>query len=664
MFQLETDDADRWWNSEAPAFVRPVSASTGFSLFRTFMRTILLAGAAALALAGPLDAQARPAATRQGAPAARPVSAPISNIRYEVTFDSATARTRELGLAMTFDVAAGAGPVLLSLPVWTPGAYEVTDFAKNVSDFTAVAGASVAAAAGERALDWDKTDPDTWRIDPAGARSVTVRYDFVADSLDNAMAWARPDFVFFNGTNVFMHAEGRGYDFPATVRVRTAGGWNVATGMRPVTGQARTYREGSYHDLVDMPFFVGRFDVDSQRIEGKWQRLATYPAGSFQGAPRAQLWDQLRRMTPAMVKVTGEQPWTDYTTMMVFQPETGSALEHQNSHLGIYDPQFMGTPILASITAHEIFHAWNVKRLRPADLVPYDYAGKQPTPLLWVSEGITDYYADLALVRGGIIDSSAFLGLTTGKIAQVSDARPVALEDASLSTWIHPKDGTAYLYYPKGSLAGLMLDVLIRDGSDNRHGLDDVLRELWRTAYQQGRGFTTEQFYAVASRLAGGRSFAEFHDKYVDGRDPYPWATVLPLAGLRLRADSTRAPRVGLGTAPDSAGAGVLVTAVAPGSPAEAAGVQAGDVVTSVGGLATSDPTWPVRFRQQFGREGAAFPIVVRRDGRERTLNATMRLAVTVTHAVEFAPGASAKALRVRSGILKGETTGATAPAR
>ena len=160
----------------------------------------------------------------------------------------------------------------------------------------------------------------------------------------------------------------RGFDFPATVTVRTQPGWLVATGMAsgPAPG---SYREGNYHDLVDMPFFVGRIDVDSQQVDGRWNRLATYPAGAMTGPARALLWDQIGRMTPPMSAVFQETPWRTYTTLLVFQPGLpgGSALEHGNSHVGIYNPGFIGSPLLASITGHEIFHAWNVKRLRPAD---------------------------------------------------------------------------------------------------------------------------------------------------------------------------------------------------------------------------------------------------------------------------------------------------------
>src|SRR5918992_3435585 len=454
-----------------------------------------LSAAAAL----PLLAAASAVAAQEPAPAAR--SAPISNIRYEVTFNRAAAAARRLRVATTFDVG-GAGPVLLALPAWTPGAYEISNFARWVTGFTAQ-------GADGAALDWDQTDYDTWRIDTRGSKSVTVRFEYIADSLDNAMSWTRPDFALFNGTNLFMYPEGRGLDFGAQVAIRTEPEWRVATGMPRAPGAAtNVFAASNFHDLVDMPFFVGRFDVDSAQIVGKWTRLATYPAGSVSGAYRRTVWDQLRRMIPPQVAVFGgEVPWDTYTILQVADStyRGASGLEHQNSHVDVLTPLALGSDFLPSLYAHEIFHAWNVKRLRPDDLWPYVYDRPQPTTLLWVSEGITDYYADLALVRGGVIDAPAFHSTTAGKINEVNDVPAVALEDASLSTWTHPVNGTGYIYYPKGSLAGFLLDIMIRDASDNRRSLDDVLRELYQAEYKRGSGFTNAEWWAAVSRAAGGR---------------------------------------------------------------------------------------------------------------------------------------------------------------
>jgi predicted metalloprotease with PDZ domain len=598
----------------------------------------------------------------QAATGAMVPSAAITNVRYDVTFDSVTAQTHTIRVAMSFDVS-GPAPVILSLPAWTPGAYEITNFARWVSAFGANSGREAGGAAGAigGALIWDKVDPDTWRVRPGSAKSVTVHYDVLADSLDNAMAWSKADFALFNGTNVFLYAEGRPLEFAATVAVHTATGWLVATGMtatadRPAGAPtARTFTASNYHDLVDMPFFVGSFDFDSAQISGRWTRFASYPAGSVRGPQRTEVWDQLKKVIPPEVAVFGEAPWQNYTVMQIADDSYAGAsgLEHQSSHVDVITPLAVGHPFMPSLYAHEIFHAWNVKRLRPADLWPYQYDRRQPTTLLWVSEGITDYYADLALVRGGVRDSSEFFSLTSDKMKEVADAIPVSLEDASLSTWIQPADGTGLIYYPKGSLAGFMLDIMIRDASDNRRSLDDVMRDLYQTAYKAGHGFTEDQWWAAVSKAAGGKNFDAVRDKYIDGRDPFPFDSLLPLAGMRMVADSMRIPRVGVQTAPDSSG--VRVMAVQPGSPAEQAGVKEGDYIVTIAGISLTDPEFADKFRAHVPLNNAApVEIKVRRASESLTLSATPMFVVSVQYRIDADSRASAKAQRIRSGILRG----------
>lgn len=581
------------------------------------------------------------------APASAPPAPAVTGLRYELVFTKANAASRSVDVITRFAVSA-AGDVELSLPAWTPGAYEISNFARQVSAFAVTQDGA--------AVRWDKADFDTWRLAVPAAGPVEVSFTFAADTLDNAMAWSRPDFLLVNGTNVFLYPEGAGLDFAASVTVRTEPDWKVVTGMKPTGGRA--FQASNYHDLVDMPFFIGRVDVDSARVDGVWHRLASWPAGTLQGPARQLLWSQLQTMVPAEARVFQETPWESYTTMVIFDSAYGggSALEHQSSHVGIYNPQFIGTALLASITAHEIFHAWNVKRLRPAEMVPYRYDRPEPTTLLWVSEGITDYYADLALVRGGIIDSTVFLNVTQGKMEEVGQVPPVALEDASLSTWIHPTDGTSTIYYPKGSLAGFLLDIMIRDASDNRASLDDVMRNLYRTVYKAGRGFTVEAWWQAVSAAAQGRSFDEFYRRYVDGREPFPWARVAPMAGLRFQADTIHEARIGITSGGSAGGGAEVVTSVAPGSAAQEAGIQVSDTLVSVGSVKV-DPTFGARFRATYkSRIGETIPVVVRRDGREVTLSMTVREATRVEERLEFDRSAGPKAARIRAGILRGTT--------
>jgi predicted metalloprotease with PDZ domain len=585
-----------------------------------------------------------------GVPTADSISAPIHDVRYELTFTRAQAELRVVDVSMTF-ATTGTGAVLLSLPAWTPGAYQISNFARWVTDFDA---SGLDASSGDRELSWDKLDFDTWRIRPAGAKSIRVSFRYVADTLDNAMAWTTPDFLFVNGTNVFMFPQGQPLSFPATVMIRTEAAWRVATSMTP-TAVRHIYSAANYHDLVDMPFFVGRFDLDSVQTAGRSVRFATYPAGAVSGQARQQALAQLQHVIPPEISVFGTVPWTSYTVMQIIDPSFGGAsgLEHQSSHVDVFAPSYVGTELQPSLYAHEIFHSWNVKRLRPADMWPYAYDRAQPTPWLWVSEGVTDYYADLAEVRGGVIDDRGFYALTAGKINQVAAVPAVSLQDASLDTWIQPVDGSEYLYYPKGSLAGLALDIMIRDASDNARSLDDVMRALYRETYEHARGFTATDWWSAVSAAAGGRSFANFESRYVDGRAEFPWDSVLALAGMKV--NQPRVPRLGVLTREDSAG--VLVANVQAGGSAAAAGVEPGDYLVSVGDVPITDQDFGTRLRTRYGAsvEGAPLPIVVRRNGASVTLSARLQFgAGEVT--IEPDPAAGAKALRIRNGILHGVT--------
>jgi predicted metalloprotease with PDZ domain len=618
------------------------------------MRSPFAAAAALLAslsFAPPLAAQRIPTGTPQLSPAepqdATPLrSAPISAVRYEVTADRAVLGEHRLHVVTTFGVS-GTAPVALSLPDWTPGAYEIVNFARTVSGFAAVQGSD--------SLDWDKADYDTWRVTPKRAGEVSVAFDVTADTLDNGMSWTRPDFALFNGTNVFLYPEGRSTDFPATVTIRTEPDFLNATGMTRAAA-SRTFSAGNYHELVDMPFFVGRFDLDSAVVSGKTMRFATYPVGSFSGPARATAWEQIKRSVPPEVLVFGTVPWDSYTVMWITDSVGGgmSGLEHSNSHVDVSVPAGIGSQFQPRLFAHEIFHAWNVKRLRPADLVPYRYDRAQPTPWLWMSEGVTDYYADLALVRGGVVDARGFYDMVSENMAQIADAPAFAVEDASLNAWIKVRDGTDALYYPKGSLAGLALDIMIRDASDDRSSLDHVMRDLYRATYEQGRGFTADDWWGAIRRASNGRSYDDFARRYIDGREPYPWAELLKVVGLRMQPDSV--PRMGIALQVEPAG-GVKVTQVVPNGAAATAGMQANDVVVAVDGRPSLEVFFGGGFRTMYGEKpaGTLIPVSVKRGDQTLTLQVPLRFGAAAAKVVED-PAAPPRAIRLRDGLLRGTT--------
>jgi predicted metalloprotease with PDZ domain len=572
------------------------------------------------------------------------VSAPISGISYEITADSSAVGRRQLGVAMSFQVT-GTAPVVLALPAWSPGHYTLLWFARRVSQFSVQSNGAP--------LEWRKVDFQTWEIKPRSAGTVRVSFNYLADAVDRAVAWTAPNFAFFNGTNLFLYPVGRGFDWPARVSVRTESSWRIATGMDPAPG-VNNFMAGNYHDLTDMPFYVGRFAIDSTQIAGKWIRLAFYPAATLTAARRDRTFGWLRKFVPLQVAIFGEAPFRNYTLFLRSDTVVNAGgLEHQSSQVDEITTAQIDGPFMPGLYSHEFFHAWNVKRLRPADLVPYRYDDAQPTTWLWVSEGVTDYYGALALVRGGINDSTGFFNFVANEIGSVGSAPPTSVSDASLSPWIDPTDGSSGLYYPKGGLTGFLLDIMIRDASDNRMSLDNVMRRLYDGTYKRGRGFTAGDWWGEVSRAAGGRSFAEFARRYVDGREPLPVESVLRLAGLRFESDTIREPRLGISTATDSTG--VSISQVSPTGAAAAAGARAGDRLVSIGDVMISSDDSFEAFRSRYAATTLTIlPLVIRRGGETITLQLPIRLSTRVQTRVLPIPNAPEKAVRIRNGILKG----------
>jgi predicted metalloprotease with PDZ domain len=273
-----------------------------------------------------------------------------------------------------------------------------------------------------------------------------------------------------------------------------------------------------------------------------------------------------------------------------------------------------------------------------------------------VSEGVTDYYGALGLVRGGVNDSTGFFDFIADEIAFVAGVPPTAVSDASLGSWINPTDGSSGLYYPKGGLTGFLLDIMIRDASNNHGSLDQVMRRLYDATYKRGKGFSGADWWGEVSRVAGGKSFTEFAHRYVDGREPLPVDSVLRLAGLHSESDTVREPRLGIQTSTDSTG--VSITVLTPTGAAAAAGAHLGDRILSIGDFTISNDESFAAWRARYaGTALTALPMTVRRGSETITLQLPVRLNTRVETRVLPIPNAPEKAVRIRGGILRGTTS-------
>jgi predicted metalloprotease with PDZ domain len=580
-----------------------------------------------------------------------PCALQAQGISYRV---SVGAGDRTIHVSAELPVPAGRDTFLVSLPAWTPGSYEILNFARYVHGFAA-------ATPDGRPLFWDKLDKDTWRIATAGAREIVVSFATNPDSVALELCRIGSDFAFLNGADLFPYPEGAGFDFPVDVRFEVPAGWRIATGLAPGSRPGE-YRAASYHDLVDSPTFLGHFALDSVVVDGKPIRLAIWPDTALTPAVWDSLGESLRRIAATEDRMMGGPPYADYTVFVYAPPEElpwAGGLEHRNSQLDILSMEFLAPDrrhgILGEFTrpllAHEFFHLWNVKRIRPAAMWPYDYAREQYTPLLWWSEGVTDYYADVTLARSGLWSDSAFVASASANAAQVeSAAEIVSVEDASVDTWISPTwvDEAQY-YYPKGALLGLMLDIEIRTTTANAHSLDDVMRALLADFWRQGKGFTTRDLLDLIRPWYPGVD--DFYRRYIRGREPLPYERVLPMGGIAVAVRETRTPVVGVEMEKPQDG-GVLVSAVAPGSLADLVGLQLGDVLLRVGDVPTTAPTWPAVFRARYAAAaGRPIEVAFRHDGKEITRTGTVQVRISRAVELQAAPDASPSARAVFEGI-------------
>ena len=578
-------------------------------------------------------------------------------VRYEVSVTQPAAK--QFHVSGEFPTA-GKETLFVSLPAWSPGSYEIQNYARYVHGF----GAKNAAG---QVLRWDRGDKDTWRVVTGRSDRVTVEFDFLADTIDLSLARVTDDFAQFLGTNLFLFEEGQ-LSRPAEVHFRVPAGWQVTTALRgPVNG---VYSAADYHELADAMTFAGHYSADSLQVDGKWIRIVVWPAADYTATVARNIRRGVEKMAPVQNRIMGGAPYDVYTVFfnVIHEPVNfGGGLEHSFSQYDIMPANAFADAagnlgdFMYPLLSHEFFHLWNVKRIRPGEMWPYDYRQEQYTPLLWWSEGVTDYYADLTNLRSGLWTPEEFLQNATSNIDQVESApEPWSAEDGSEATWIHEVYiNSSQLYYPKGSLLGMLLDISIRDATDNAHNLDEVMRALYTKFYRQNKGFVTGDLLNEL-RAVGMPDVDGFYRRYIDGRDSLPYESVLGKAGIAVNRQAVTMPFLGVSTGNTESGA-LQVLSVTPGSAAEAAGVQPGDLLMRIGNIpVTPDHDWGAAYRVEYaGKAGQPLAISVQRTGpdgvvRALTLNTTVRERTTARYVLARRPNPTPKQAKIWQGIATG----------
>jgi predicted metalloprotease with PDZ domain len=527
-------------------------------------------------------------------------------IRYTLTFPAPHTHYVHVRAEIP---SAGRDSVELSMAVWTPGSYLVREFSRHVEAVTAE-------TPGGGQLHVEKTTKNRWRVASDGAASVIVSYRVYGREMSVRTNWIEADFAFINGAPTFLTLAGDSVR-PHEVSIVPAAGWTRSvTALEPAvrlepeatpvrlkpdttalktdtTAPDTTYCAPDYDTLVDSPILVGRPEVHEFIIDDVPHVLANAGDATFFDTRRAV--KDLEAIVRAHKAFWGSYPYHRYVFINLIT-EAGGGLEHARSSVLMTSRWTTRTRKAylrwLELASHELFHAWNVKRLRPIELGPFDYERETITPSLWVVEGITDYYGDVLVMRAGCSSHQEFLDSLSDKIEelQTTPGRAVrSVTQASMDAWIklyRPDENTpntAISYYTKGAVVAFLLDARIRRATQGARSLDDVMREAY-ACFSGARGFTADEFRALTERVAGV-DLGVFWRTAIEGTDELDYTEALDVFGLQFRpapGTSGTPMKAWIGATTKIDAGRLLVAQVKRDTPAFSAGLNVDDEIVAI----------------------------------------------------------------------------------
>jgi predicted metalloprotease with PDZ domain len=491
---------------------------------------------------------------------------------------------------VSFQIRGWALPVLdLKMPVWTPGSYLVREYARHVQDFSAAAFQPP-----QTLLSWHKCSKNHWQIDTDGISEVQITYRVFADDLSVRTNHLDLTHGYLNGAAVFFFIPGYLHQ-PIQVTVKPPyPDWQVTTALTPEAHHPYTFQAADFDELVDSPIEVGTHQILDFTVEGKPHQLAIWGRGNLDAQ---RLVNDIQKIVVAESHLFQGLPYDRYLFLLHLSAQGFGGLEHKNScslnypRLGFQSEEKYQR--FLQLVAHEFFHLWNIKRIRPKALEVFNYEAENYTPSLWFSEGTTSYYDLLIPFRAGLYDAQTFLrelGNGISRYLQVPGRMVQPLSESSFDAWIKlyrrdaHSDNSQISYYLKGEMVSLLLDLLIRARHQNQRSLDDVLLRLWQAFGREEIGFTPKQLEAVITEVADVSLDSFFHC-CLHTTEELPFDVVLEPFGLQIQAEGTAHHPPFLGLTVTSEQGRAIAKFVEAGSPAQQAGVDAGDELLAIDGL-------------------------------------------------------------------------------
>ena len=545
--------------------------------------------------------------------------------------------------------------VTLQMPAWN-ALYQIRDFSSHMMQVTAKDEEG-------HPLALRKLDKQTWNVTANG--TVTVSYPIFWDEPGPFASQLNPDHAFLNFAMLLLYVPDRRTEDTKVAFDDLPEGWRVAVELE-ASGTASGHHSGayvapSYDALVDAPVEIGHFDEFRIEAGGRPIRIVVH------GDPgdRSRLVDSIKRIVDYEVSLMGGAPFREYLFLFhVGNNFGGGGMEHMNCTAISADVPAQ----LPSYSAHEFFHAWNVKRIRPRSLEPVDYTREMWTPSLWFAEGVTNTYETYSLLRTGLWSTQQFYGNLAEQIGELQ-SRPAhrwqSAEQSSLDAWyekyslyVRPEESISY--YNKGQILGVLLDILIRDRTDNRAGLDDVLRSLNEKYAKTGRFYNDSEGLRAAMEEAirkkapsADSDLKEFFSRYVSGSEEIPYLDFLGHAGWNLRDTSQHRAALGFSIYRDN-GASPSIASLDRESGAAEAGLQEGDVLIALNG--ETFPRSPDRWLRDH-QPGERISVKVQRGGEERDFSFLLGRQTDAAYQITEIASPSEKQRRIRDGILRGVTT-------
>ena len=531
--------------------------------------------------------------------------------------------------------------------------YQIRDFAQFVREFRARDGSG-------QALAVEKVDKQSWEVACRAGRPVEASYEILWNESSPHFSQLDHRHAFINFADILVYLPAERARAVSVEFEDIPAGWKIGTALE-AGDSPRLFRARSYDELADSPVEVGEFDDWDFQVDGARYRVIVHADGRVYS--RERMTQALEAIVRTETSLMRNRPFQSFTFIFHFLRDTvGGGMEHAYSTAIHISSQWMrdDTLAFAATAAHEFFHAWNVKRIRPQQLEPVDYSRENYTRALWFAEGGTSAYGNYAMLRSGLWDRKEFyreLAELISELAEHPAQRWKTLEEASLEAWLekyrfYRRPDWSFSYYSKGAIVTMLLDVSIRDATDNRRSMDDVLRYLNEQFARQGRFYDDRRDIPAAVATIAGRDLDDFFRRYVSGTEEIPYDAFFRVVGLELRREEKTRGWLGLSVFREASGL-VVVDEVEPNSAAARAGILEGDILVSMDGE---------RVGRDFDRKvrrlspGRTVRLRFRREEEEREVKLTASGRAEVTFRLEETRDADARARRLRDGWLAGRT--------